>query len=98
VKNFDVKEIAWEQNLMILWDLESVLKGINNTSTTNSILHITLMLKIDWNWEGKKFNFSGSWDTVELKLMRELTLRQSNQDRDSQLLLSVADLKAHWRK
>jgi hypothetical protein len=32
--------------------------------------------------------------------MRELTQRQSNQseDRDSQLLLPVADLKAQWKK
>jgi hypothetical protein len=44
-----------KENVMIFSDLESVLKGINNSSTMNSTSRITQTLedKIDWNREGK---------------------------------------------
>jgi hypothetical protein len=68
----------------------------------NKTSHITQMLKdkTDRNREEKKYNFTGSRDSVELKLMRWPTRRQSNQSKktDSQLLLAVADLKAQWKK
>jgi hypothetical protein len=49
---------------------------------------------------GNKSNFTGCQGTVELKLMRGPTWRQSKQSNrvDSQLLLPVADLKTQWKK
>jgi hypothetical protein len=41
-------------------------------------MHITQMIKDKTDslqLRGKKSNFTGSWDTAELKLMRGLTLR-----------------------
>jgi hypothetical protein len=66
----------------IFWDSESMLKGISSTS------HITWMLKdkIDWNHEGKISCFTGFQDTVELKLMRELTRRQSIRSKKAEIV------------
>jgi hypothetical protein len=69
-------------------DPESVLKGINNTSSMNNTSHITQMLqdKIERLEScGKEYNCTGSRGTVELKLMRELTRRQSNQSKKADI-------------
>jgi hypothetical protein len=42
--------------------------------------------KIDWNHAGKKSNFTRSQGTGELKLMRELTWRQSNQSEKAEVV------------
>jgi hypothetical protein len=71
-----IEKIDSEQNFMICSDSESALKR-------NKISHISQMLKdkIDSNREGNKSNFTVSRGTVELKLMRELTRRQSDQSK-----------------
>jgi hypothetical protein len=40
-----IEKIDSEQNFMIFFDVESMLKGIGNTYTMNNRLHITQMLK-----------------------------------------------------
>jgi hypothetical protein len=42
--------------------------------------------KIDWNRKKKKSNFSGFQGTAELKLIRQLTQRQSNQSKNAQIV------------
>jgi hypothetical protein len=86
-----VRKIDCEQNFVIFPDSESALKGISNTTTMNSTSHVTLMLKdkIERLQSGrKKSYFSGSLGTVQLKLMRELTRRQSNQSKKAEIVKS----------
>jgi hypothetical protein len=65
-----------------------VLKGISNSSATNSTSHITKMLKDKierLESLGKNSNFNGSQGTVELKLMRGPTRSKAiNQRRQRQ--------------
>jgi hypothetical protein len=40
-----IKKIDSEQNFLLFLDLESLLKGVSDTSTMNNISHITHILK-----------------------------------------------------
>jgi hypothetical protein len=73
---------------MIYLDSASVLKGISNTSTSNNTLHITQMLKdkTETGIARKKSSFTGSRGSVELKLMRGPTRRQSNQSKKAEIV------------
>jgi hypothetical protein len=55
----------------------------------NDTSHITQMLKDKierLELRGKKSNFSGSRGTMELKLLRELTRRKSNQSKKAEIV------------
>jgi hypothetical protein len=91
-----IEKIESEQNIMIFSDSESVLKGIRNKYTTNNASHIAKMLKDkieSLESRGKKYNFTGSRGTMELKLMRELTRRQSNQSK----MAEIVNYYYHWQ-
>jgi hypothetical protein len=82
-----IDKIDSEQNFVILSDSESALKGIRNTFTMNNTSHITQMLKDKIETlesREKKYSFTGFRGTVELKLMRELTRRQSKQSKKAE--------------
>jgi hypothetical protein len=102
-----IEKIDSEQNFMIFLDSTDVLKGISDSSTVNSTLHITQVLKDKiggWNHQERKSNFTASRATAELKLMRRMrgpTQKQSKQSKKIEivkLLLPVADLKSQWKK
>jgi hypothetical protein len=65
-----IEKTVLEQNFAISLYLESVLKGIRNTSIMNNTSHITQMLKHKierLESRGRKSNFTGSRGTAELK-------------------------------